>query len=185
MNNDVAIEPSEADRQQLTELQASLKELLEVQRDTEYLDLSEQSINSIEKELMPYIAEFENLKELNLEDNNIMALPDDLSAIFRNITIINLNGNSFEDYERTIASLKTIPNLKSLFINLHLEEQVDLVMRMLEDLEELNGLPVERDLIEGEGESDEDNESERNNGGDGKTQVNEKANNRYAKSPSN
>ena len=33
--------------EQLTELQASLKELLEVQKDTEYLDLSEQSIESI------------------------------------------------------------------------------------------------------------------------------------------
>ena len=47
VNNGATIEPSEADREQLTELQASLKELLEVQRDTEYLDLSEQSINSI------------------------------------------------------------------------------------------------------------------------------------------
>jgi hypothetical protein len=33
-------------------------------------------------------------------------------------------------------------------------------MRMLEDLEELNGLPVERDLIDGEGE--ESNEDEKN-----------------------
>ena len=41
-------------------------------------------------------------------------------------------------------------------------------MRMLEDLEELNGLPVERDLIEGEGEgedsNDDDKNSEENNG---------------------
>ena len=93
VNNGMAIEPSEADREQLTELQASLKELLEVQKDTEYLDLSEQSINSIDKDLMPYISQFENLKELNLEDNNITEVPDDLSTIFRNITIINLNGN--------------------------------------------------------------------------------------------
>ena len=48
-------------------------------------------------------------------------------------------------------------NLKSLFINLHEEEQVDLVMRTLEDLEYLNGLPVDREILEeqeGEGESD-------------------------------
>ena len=45
-------------------------------------------------------------------------------------------------------SLATMPNLKSLFINLHEEEQVDLVMRTLEDLEYLNGLPVERDILE-------------------------------------
>lgn len=153
LKNTSAIEPSEMG--QLTELQASLKELLEVQKDTEYLDLSEQSIESIADDLMPYIAQFENLKELNLEDNNIARLPDDLSEMFRNITIINLNGNEFEDYEQAIRSLATIPNLKSLFINLHMEEQVDMVMRMLEDLEELNGLPVERDLIDGEGEDEE------------------------------
>ena len=54
LKNTSAIEPSEMG--QLTELQASLKELLDVQKDTEYLDLSEQSIESIADELMPYIA---------------------------------------------------------------------------------------------------------------------------------
>ena len=54
-------------------------------------------------------------------------------------------------------SLATMPNLKSLFINLHEEEQVDLVMRTLEDLEYLNGLPVERDILEDqEGEESDD-----------------------------
>jgi hypothetical protein len=39
-------------------------------------------------------------------------------------------------------------------LNLHEEEQVDFVMRTLLDLLELNGLPVERDLMdEDEGES--------------------------------
>lgn len=149
---------------QLTELQASLKELLEVQKDTEYLDLSEQSIESITDDLMPYIAQFENLKELNLEDNCILRLPDDLSEIFRNIQIINLNGNEFDDYEHTVLSIKTIPKLKSLYINLHMEEQVDMVMRLLDNLEELNGLPVERDLVEGEDE-EEDAESDAEAGG--------------------
>lgn len=49
-----------------------------------------------------------------------------------------------------------MPNLKSLFINLHEEDQVDLVMRTLEDLDFLNGLPVERDILD----SDEDLENE-------------------------
>jgi hypothetical protein len=42
-----------------------------------------------------------------------------------------------------------MPRLTSLFINLHEEDQVDLVMRVLENLEFLNGLPVERDGEEG------------------------------------
>ena len=44
--------------------------------------------------------------------------------------------------------LKDLVNLKSLFLNLHEEEQVDFVMRTLQDLQELNGLPVERDLMD-------------------------------------
>ena len=49
-----------------------------------------------------------------------------------------------------------MPNLKSLFINLHEEEQVDLVMRSLEDLEFLNGLRVERDILEDNEEGEEE-----------------------------
>jgi len=52
-------------------------------------------------------------------------------------------------------------NLKSLFINLHEEEQVDLVMRTLEDLEYLNGLPVDREILEDqEGEESDLGEEE-------------------------
>ena len=90
---------------------------------------------------------------------------------------LNLNGNEFEDvshifrkplsflinvlqYEKTSNALLSMTNLKSLHINLHEEDQVDLVMRTLEHLQELNGLPVERDLIEGEGESEEEEDGQ-------------------------
>ena len=49
-----------------------------------------------------------------------------------------------------------MPNLKSLFVNLHEEEQVDLVMRSLEDLEFLNGLRVERDILDENEEGEEE-----------------------------
>ena len=64
--------------------------------------------------------------------------------------IINLNGNDFDDFNQTVTILKDLVNLKSLFLNLHEEEQVDFVMRTLHDLQELNGLPVERDLMDDE-----------------------------------
>ena len=103
---------------------------------------------------MPYIGLFQNLKELNLEDNFIDTLPDDLSSIFPAVENLNLNGNGFEEinFELIIDALVSVPNLKSLFINLHEEEQVDLVMRKMVNLEFLNGLPVERE--EEEQESD-------------------------------
>ena len=47
-----------------------------------------------------------------------------------------------------------MPILKSLYINLQEEEQVDLIIRMLPGLEFLNGLPVEREGLEEDGEDD-------------------------------
>ena len=71
---------------------------------------------------------------------------------------LNLNGNNFEDekFEEIIDSLVTMRNLKSLFINLHEEDQVDLVMKKMVSLEFLNGLPVEKE----EGEEQEAEEAE-------------------------
>ena len=40
--------------------------------------------------------------------------------------------------------------LKSLYIDLQEEDQVDLIMRLLPDLEYLNGLPVDRDALDEE-----------------------------------
>lgn len=41
--------------------------------------------------------------------------------------------------------LSTFPNLKSLFINLALEEEVTYIMKMLPDLQFLNGQEVDRE----------------------------------------
>lgn len=41
-----------------------------------------------------------------------------------------------------------MPSLKSLYINLSEESQVDLIMRYLPVLEFLNGLPVDRDALD-------------------------------------
>lgn len=57
---------------------------------------------------------------------------------------------------RTIDSLTTLPNLRSLHINLGTEEQVDYIMKHLPQLELLNGLDVEHSLAEEEEEEDEE-----------------------------
>ena len=86
------------------------------------------------------------------------SMPQDLSSLFPALMNLNLNGNEIEDdeFEDVVSSLATIPNLESLYINLHQEEQVDLVMRVLVDLKYLNGLPVERDILEEEGEDEQE-----------------------------
>jgi len=61
---------------------------------------------------------------------------------------LNLSGIQINDFEAAVQSLFTIPNLKSLYINLFEESQVDLIMRLLPELEFLNGLPVDREAFE-------------------------------------
>ena len=52
---------------------------------------------------------------------------------------MNLNNNNFEDLYSVIDVLSTFPHLKSLFINLALEQEVDYVLKMLPNLQFLNG----------------------------------------------
>lgn len=74
---------------------------------------------------------------------------------------MNLNGNNLDEtqFQEIILSLNTIPNLTSLYINLHEEDQVDMVMRTMDRLEFLNGLPVERDILDDD-EEEEDEQDE-------------------------
>jgi len=52
--------------------------------------------------------------------------------------------------------LKSLPALKSVYLNLFKEDQVDFIMRTLEDLDFLNGLKVERDILDEDDEDDEE-----------------------------
>jgi Leucine-rich repeat (LRR) protein len=78
-------------------------------------------------------------------------LPGDLSAL-SNLVEFNLNGNPIDDIEAAVDSLQTMGNLKELHINLHEEEQVDYLLRSLQQLEYLNGLAVEREALFNEDE---------------------------------
>jgi hypothetical protein len=73
-------------------------------------------------------------------------LPDNL-ANWHSIANLNLSNIQIESFEKAVRSLATLPSLKSLYINLFEEEQVDLIMRYLPDLEFLNGLPVDREAL--------------------------------------
>ena len=73
-------------------------------------------------------------------------LPSDLSSWLQ-LANLNLSNIQFDDFEACVQSLATIPNLRSLYVNLFEESQVDLIMRILPDLEFLNGLPVDREAL--------------------------------------
>ena len=97
-------------------------------------------------QIVPLIARFNDLEELNLQNNLFTELPSDLSA-WDTINNLNLSNNNLLDFESVVAALASMPSLQSLYINLFEEAQVDLVMRELKHLQFLNGLAVDRDVL--------------------------------------
>lgn len=129
------------------DLAGSLQELAQHQPDTEFLDLSNQGITDLDL-LSNHLSRFPNLRELSLEDNEIQKLSAKFVAALPKLSVLNLNGNDLDPFEEAIDHLKLLVDVRSLFLNLVEESQVDYVMRALPELEELNGLPVERDLVD-------------------------------------
>lgn len=130
-----------------------LTELVKEKPDTKELDLSNQGLTSL-KPILEHLLEFTNLEELNLEDNNIQSL-EGLDSHAPRLRNLNLNGNDLDPFEKAIDNIQALP-IQCLALNLVEEDQVDYVMRALQSLEELNGLPVERDLVEEEDEQEEE-----------------------------
>ena len=60
--------------------------------------------------------------------------------MLRGIESLNLNNNLIKDVMQTAISLKSLPHLKALNMNLNSEEEVDFLIRTLPNLEFLNGL---------------------------------------------
>ena len=87
-----------------------------------------------------------NLEELDLSKNLFTHLPSDLSS-WKFLANLNLTDIIFENFDLNIKAVATLPNIKSLYLNLSEESQVDLILKHLLKLEFLNGLPVDRDTL--------------------------------------
>ena len=68
---------------------------------------------------------FQNLKDLHLANNPVTSLPADLGEYLFQIQNLNLNQVYFDDFGATIEILGGLRELRSLYINLVEEEQVD------------------------------------------------------------
>jgi hypothetical protein len=65
-----------------------------------------------------------------------------------------VSGNPLENLQAAVEAISTLPHLDTLQINLHLEDEVDFLLRMLPNLQILNGLPVEHEpAFSSDGES--------------------------------
>lgn len=87
--------------------------------------------------LLPSLQQLPALEALDLSNNNMKALPVDLSGL-KNLHTLNINDNPFEDFAAMVAALQTLPSLRSLSLNLQRNEEVELVLSSLPSLEILN-----------------------------------------------
>ena len=107
----------EDDPQQMEAYQL-LEQTLEQAPTITCIDLSDQNIDDDTLyHVTPQIAQYVNLEELNLSSNSFTSLPADLSG-WSNVQNLNLSNIQITDFEAAVLSLKTMPKLKSLYINL-------------------------------------------------------------------
>ena len=90
------------------------------------------------------LSELTELEELNLSQNPFKFLPANLQKLHK-VQTLNLSNVNFDDFNAAVEAMVGMPSLRSLYISMDEEDQVDLIIRKLPHLEFLNGLPVERD----------------------------------------
>ena len=67
------------------------------------------------------LCKFPNLEELVLSKNPFTKVPPRISKLAK-VANLNLQDLNFEDFDETVKVLATMPSLKSLYINLQVEE---------------------------------------------------------------
>ncbi|CAD8170031.1 unnamed protein product [Paramecium pentaurelia] len=116
------------------------------------IDLEFKSIENLE-ELLPQLANFSNLKKLNLHGNRLVYLPDDLSLL-DTVEVFDISNNIFSDLGQVVDALSTMPNLIHLEITIQSKEEEQFILECLSNLQILNSQKVNGKL-EGADETQE------------------------------
>ncbi len=88
--------------------------------------------------LLPALEKLTQLEILTLSGNKLGALPPDLSRM-KTLRTFGLKNNPFVSVGDVVDSLKTLPQLRNLELNLSTNEEVQNVLISLPDLATLNG----------------------------------------------
>ncbi|CDW90802.1 UNKNOWN [Stylonychia lemnae] len=124
------------------------RQLLASNQPTDTLNLGSQQIEDLEYLVTKYISKLKMpVQSLNLSDNKIQYIPDNIGEYLTELEILNVNNNCIKDVFEAIDSIGSLSKLRSLFINLNKEEQVDYILKKVPQLEYLNGLHVDRDEL--------------------------------------
>ena len=95
-------------------------------------------------------------REMNLSSNRLHDIPAAFPVACPSLELLNLNNNPLaeEMFSHNVDQLARLPHLRSLFLTLTQEEQVDMILKKLPLLETLNGLEVDREELEDEDEEE-------------------------------
>ena len=115
-----------------------VRRLLTTQPNITALNLEFSEIDSLDA-LLPLLARFPRLQQLDLSGNRLTALPSSLSGL-KELQYLNLTNNLFEDCERLIPALQTLPQLVELAITVNGERDEQLLLSALPRLQVLNDL---------------------------------------------
>ncbi|CAD8118698.1 unnamed protein product [Paramecium sonneborni] len=107
------------------------------------LNLESKQISNLE-ELLPQLANFSNLKQLNLNGNRLTSLPDDL-GLLDTVEVLCLTNNIFTEIGQVVEALQTMPNLIQLEISLSSKEEEQFIIESLPNLQILNSQKINQD----------------------------------------
>ena len=87
--------------------------------------------------ILPLLAKFDNLEDLELENAQFEFLPPDLSCL-KNLTSLNVLGHEFQNLGELVNSLRTLPLLKKLWMTFKDKVDLDFIIETLPKLEYIN-----------------------------------------------
>eukprot|EP00826_Nyctotherus_ovalis_P052635 TRINITY_DN6712_c0_g1_i6.p1 TRINITY_DN6712_c0_g1~~TRINITY_DN6712_c0_g1_i6.p1 ORF type:complete len:726 (+),score=212.97 TRINITY_DN6712_c0_g1_i6:142-2319(+) len=129
-----------------------LNNLYSLNPNIKFVDLESREITDLTP-LLPALARFNSLEELDLSSNFLTSLPSQLSSL-KHLKTLNLTKNQLHSLAAATSSLKTLPKLRKLSINLEDRESVVLVLESLPKLKVLNDQSIN---LEGNSADDKDN----------------------------
>ena len=127
------------------------------------INLSNKNITDEANIFKELISSFPNIINLDLSDNQLTYLPEDLSPLNK-LQFLDIQRNPFNDFNKLVDALTTLPNLIHLNINLKDQQEVELIFQKLPNLEVLNEKKIKEQLNQiNDNENDNDEENNMNN----------------------
>ena len=128
-----------------------VRRLLATQPNITALNLEFSEIDSLDT-LLPLLARFPRLQQLDLSGNRLTSLPASLAPL-KEIQYLNLANNLFEDCQSLIPALQTLPKLVALALTVNGERDEQLLLSALPKLQVLNDLQVAQGSLQEPGKS--------------------------------